>query len=210
MNNSQHLQPDPHVSYLSFNPLATGRRAISCLLLLGAILLISCGAISSLNNTTNNTTTPATPAVSTAPAPTIAPITLPSATNTPVNQSGLGDSVDLSAIKPDPQLGKITFALGATTDRQPLEPGMLFTYGITEVHAIFTHTHMSTAYTWERVWYINDQEISRSPAQWTGPADGVFDYFINNGGKPLPAGDWVLELYVEKKLRALGVFIIQE
>ena len=204
MKNSQHIQPDNHVSFL--NTPATGWRVISCLLLLGAILLISCGALSSLGGTP----TPAPQIVTTAPASTLTPVSLPTAADTPVNQAGLGDSVDLSAVKPEPQLGEITFALGATPDRQPIEPGMLFTYGITEVHAIFTYTHMSTAYAWERVWYINDQEISRSPAQWTGPEDGVFDYFINNGDKSLPAGDWILELYVEKKLRALGVFIIQE
>ena len=206
MNNSQHLQPDNHISYQPLNTLASGRGVISCLLLLGAISLISCGALSSLSDTTM----PAPPAMSTTPTPTITPVTLPPATDTPSNQTSLRDSVDLNTVNPEPQLGEITFALGATADRQPIEAGMLFTYGITEVHAIFTYTHMSPAYTWERVWYINDQEIARSPAQWSGPEDGRFDYFINNGDKPLPAGDWVLELYVENKLRALGVFIIQE
>ncbi|MCB0197039.1 MAG: PD40 domain-containing protein, partial [Anaerolineae bacterium] len=36
------------------------------------------------------------------------------------------------------------------------------------------------------------------------------DYFIDNGGAPLPAGDWQLELYVEDKLQALGIFVIED
>jgi hypothetical protein len=38
----------------------------------------------------------------------------------------------------------------------------------------------------------------------------VFDYYIDNSGKPLPPGDWVLEIYVEGKLLSLGAFVIED
>ena len=68
---------------------------------------------------------------------------------------------------------------------------------------------MSTDYAWNRVWYLNDQEVARNSSQWTDPESGIFDYFIDNGGEPLPTGEWLLELYVDDKLHALGVFFIE-
>jgi Tol biopolymer transport system component len=87
---------------------------------------------------------------------------------------------------------------------------LFFAKGITEMHAVFEYSGMSPDYTWERVWYLNDKEIARVSESWSGPEAGVFDYFVDNRGRALPAGDWVLELYVEGKLQALGVFIIEE
>jgi TolB protein len=109
----------------------------------------------------------------------------------------------------DPTFGEITFALSITQDYEPINSGLFFTHGITQVHAIFNYSHMSPEYTWERVWYLNDREVARVVETWTAPESGVFDYFIDNSGRPLPPGDWVLELYVEGKLRALGVFVIE-
>jgi hypothetical protein len=68
---------------------------------------------------------------------------------------------------------------------------------------------MSPAYTWERVWRLNDKEVARKADLWTGPESGVFDYYIDNSGRPLPPGDWILEIYVEGKLLSLGVFVIE-
>lgn len=127
-----------------------------------------------------------------------------------LSKTTLGDSIgqdDLLAGSSEPELGEITFALDVTDEYEPINPGYFFAWGITEVHAIFNYSGMSD-HTWERVWYLNESEISRSSGLWAGPGSGVFDYFIDNGGKPLPPGDWILELYVDGKLQALGVFII--
>lgn len=112
--------------------------------------------------------------------------------------------------RPDPQIGEITFALDAADNYEPIAPGILFTKGITEVHALFEYSGMWPDSTWERVWYVNEGEVSRRSGLWTGPEQGVFDYFVDNGGKPLPAGDWLLEIYVDGKLRTLGAFIIDD
>jgi len=183
---------------------------VKTIALLGILLLMGCSSLSFLTATPSSDQT-ATVAVGQTPTPVLAtpPPALEQATAAPAGGASMGDSLP-AATKPEPQIGEITFALGATADRQPVNPGLLFTTGITEIHAIFTYPHMLPAYTWERVWYINDQEVSRSSAAWTGPENGVFDYFINTGDQPLLADDWILELYVEGKLRSLGVFIIED
>jgi hypothetical protein len=116
----------------------------------------------------------------------------------------------LPAPAPEAKIGQITFTLETSQQYEALNPGLLFTKGITQMHAIFDYSGMSTAYTWERVWLLNDKEVSRKAGAWTGSESGVFDYFIDNSGRPLPAGDWVLEIYVEGKLLSLGAFVIED
>jgi hypothetical protein len=118
------------------------------------------------------------------------------------------DSIIVEPARPEPKIKEITFAWGATEDYVPINPGLLFTHGITEVHAIFEYSGILPGDTWERVWYLNEKEVARVSKTWTGPEAGVFDYFIDNSGRPLPAGDWILELYVEGELKTLGAFIV--
>ncbi|MBN1991828.1 MAG: PD40 domain-containing protein [Anaerolineae bacterium] len=190
-------------------------------LLLWAVLIIGCGPASILTReqaseaiaqATEPVEVPASTTPTLAPAATLAPEN----TAEPLAQDDTegvraGDSIPAdSPVGPEPEIGQITFALGATELREPIDPDLLFTAGITQIHAIFDYSGMSTAYTWERVWYLNETEVARSATAWTGPESGTFDYFIDNGLKPLPAGDWLLEIYVEDKLQSLGVFIIED
>jgi hypothetical protein len=69
---------------------------------------------------------------------------------------------------------------------------------------------MSPAQTWERVWHYNDQELARSSGSWADSASGLFDYTIDNGGAPLPPGDYLLEIFVDGELQTLGMFVIDE
>lgn len=109
----------------------------------------------------------------------------------------------------EPEIGEITFALGATDDYEPIDPDDQFEEGITEIHALFDYSGMSTDYTWERVWYLDGEEILRNAAEWTDPAMGRFDYFLDAGGDPLPVGEWDLEIYVEDELLSSGSFVIE-
>jgi hypothetical protein len=109
----------------------------------------------------------------------------------------------------EPEFGSITCALGATEDYEPIDAGITFQEGITEVHAIFEYNGMSKDYTWERVWYLDGQEILKNSQNWTGDEAGVFDYFIDAGNDALFPGEWVLELYVEDKLLQTGSFTIE-
>lgn len=108
-----------------------------------------------------------------------------------------------------PEIGSITFALGATDDYEPIDPGTSFEGDVSEIHAIFDYSGFSPELTWERVWFLDDNEMLRGEELWSGGDEGVFDYFINNaGGEPLAAGEWTLELYVEGELLADGSFTI--
>jgi hypothetical protein len=111
---------------------------------------------------------------------------------------------------PAPALGKITFALETTPEFEPVVPGFFFTRGITQVHALFEYQGMSQDDTWERAWYLNDVEIARISEPWTGSDSGVFDYYVDNNGDPLPPGDYILALYVNRDLQQLGVFVIDD
>jgi len=109
----------------------------------------------------------------------------------------------------EPEIGEITFALGATDEYEPVDPGETFEEGIIEIHAIFDYSGMSPGITWERVWYLDGEEILRNSAEWTDPIEGRFDYFLDAGGAPLPVGEWALEIYVEDELLAESTFAIE-
>lgn len=111
---------------------------------------------------------------------------------------------------PDPEIDEIVFALDATEEFAPIDPGDEFEGEITEIHAIFEYAGFAPEYIWERVWFLDDQEVLRSEEVWGGADSGVFDYFINAGGEPLSPGEWTLELYVEDELLATGSFVILE
>ncbi|MFC1974781.1 hypothetical protein ACFLXQ_00100 [Chloroflexota bacterium] len=185
-------------------------------LLLCAVLLISCGSFPFLvGDQSDEQAASSEDQSQIVETPTLEPTSI----STPVPENAgesaatgpsTGDSISTdSVVEGEPEIGEITFALGVTEENEPIAPNLLFTKGITEIHAIFDYSGMSPAYTWERVWYLNDREVSRSSSAWTDPESGVFDYHIDNGGKPLPAGDWILEIHVAGKLRSLGVFIIE-
>lgn len=190
-------------------------RQISRVLFLGSVLLIGCNSFSALSRSFLNEQEDA-PAVTesdivateASPAGSEAIVENEDGTNRASDSIAAGLD-DQARAQSDPALGKITFALDVTDTYEPVEPGILFPAGITEIHAVFDYSDMSADQVWERAWYLNDQEVSRRSDPWTGPKNGTFDYFIDTGGDPLPAGDWILEIYVDGELRSLGVFIIE-
>jgi hypothetical protein len=190
-------------------------RQISRVLFLCAVLLIGCNSFAALNRNVLNEQEDA-PAITESDIVAIeaSPVESEAVSENGTGTNRAGDSLAVSLddqveVESDPALGEITFALDVTDTYEPVEPGILFSAGITEIHAVFDYSGMSTDRAWERVWYLNDQEVSRRSDPWTGPENGTFDYFIDTGGNPLPAGDWILEIYVDGELRSLGVFIIE-
>ena len=166
--------------------------------------LASCGAIlidrpPATPATSEATTVPDTPTATATLEPEPTATRQPSPTTTP--------QPTLTAA---PTLGEIIFAPDITADYEPLQPGLFFTSGITRVHAIFEYHGMSPNQTWERVWTYNDRELARSSGSWTETGSGLFDYAIDNGGDPLPPGDYLLQIFVDGELQTLGMFVIDE
>ena len=201
---------------------------IGCLFAICAALLIVGGTFFTQNGQLNQMVanlleqvgTPPTTEASqpdTTPTPieasTVEPTTTatPPETATPTDiETPASDADDSLPVTTEPEIGRIIFALGATTDAyEPIDPGLTFTEGITEIHAIFEYDGMSDDFTWERVWYLDGDEILRNEAEWNGDVAGRFDYFIDAGGEPLFPGEWLLELYVEDDLIATGEFMIE-
>ena len=194
---------------------------IGCAFLLCAGLLVVGGAyflgnqITSLAGVSGDEDTPTTEA--SADEPTATPTPEPEPTeetaatseSEPTPTSEASAATDTPEIPAEPEIGEIVFALGSTDDQEPIDPADTFEEGITEVHAIFEHNNISPDYTWERVWYLNGEEVLRSEETWDSDPTGIFDYFINAGGDPLSPGEWVLELYVEGELLASGSFEIE-
>lgn len=178
--------------------------------LFSTVLLTGCGSVQKAAQA------PAPPAAAATNTPIPTPLPAPAPADPAVEATAVSSSADNSAQDslPKPELrakvGKIIFAAEATDQHEPVNPSLLFSQGITQIHAIFDYSDMSPSYTWERIWLLNDKEVSRKSGIWTGPASGKFDYFIDNSGKPLPPGDWVLEIYVEGKLLSLGAFVIED
>jgi len=191
---------------------------IGCALLLCAALLIGGGfffARDQISSVVPGLSSEEEPAV--APSPTEAA----TATDTPEPESvdaGSSDETETEEPAPDdsaaaepagePEIGAITFALDATEDYEPIDPGTSFGGEVPEIHAIFEYSGLSPDYSWTRVWYLDGNEMLNSTETWSGAEVGVFDYFINAGGEPLAPGEWVLELFVEDELLATGSFTI--
>ncbi len=109
----------------------------------------------------------------------------------------------------DPALGGLTFATTVTADMQPADPADTFAAGITEIHAVFSHQNIPPGESWERVWYLDNEEVLRSAEPWSGDRDGMFDYFLDADGQSLPPGEWELEIYLRGELALSGGFIIE-
>jgi hypothetical protein len=190
-------------------------RQMSRVLFLGSVLLIGCNSFSVLSRSFLNEQDDAPVVTESEIVPSEASLAESEAIvehETGTNRAGDSIAASLDAqveVASDPTLGEITFALDVTDTYEPVEPSILFSAGITEIHAVFDYSGISTDQVWERAWYLNDQEVSRHSDPWTGPENGTFDYFIDTGGDPLPTGDWILEIYVDGELRSLGVFIIE-
>lgn len=119
------------------------------------------------------------------------------------------DSND-DTIRSEPILGVLNFAADVTADLEPTEATDNFEAGIKKVHVVFSYENMTPGESWERVWYLDDKEMLHSAEPWDGDENGVFDYFLEAGGQPLPPGEWRLELYIRDELAASGSFSIAE
>jgi len=134
--------------------------------------------------------------------PTNTPV--PTETNTPVPKA-----TATSEAETRPFIGPITFATGATEDGNPVGASDTFTGEITEIHALFTYKGMADGTPWERGWHLDGKRVGSGSGVWDQGSTGVYHLSMNNGGRPLDAGNWELEIYVDGEMLRSGQLVIK-
>jgi hypothetical protein len=102
-------------------------------------------------------------------------------------------------------MGPIAFASQVTDRREPTNAATVFSDTVRRVYATFPYNGMRNGLDWTQVWYFNDAEFSRDEENWEwGSTDRSYVFT-----KPVGAGDYRLELYVNDDLVASGEFTVR-
>jgi hypothetical protein len=150
------------------------------------------------------TETPLPPATATTAPSTFTPTPAPSATPTPAPGSPTATSSPIPA-PASVEMGPIAFTTQVTARHEPISPTIVFSDTVSQVYATFPYTGMQNGLSWTQVWYFNGVEFSRGEESWEwGSADRSFVFT-----KPVGAGDYRLELYVNDKLVTSGEFTVR-
>lgn len=119
-----------------------------------------------------------------------------------------GGSFVIDERRPDtPVFKPITFAAEVTEEFEPIDPTNRFEEGLSRVHGVFTVEGLALGDSFERVWYVDGQEVLRA----TETADDESDrfsaaIFVNEG--TLDPGTYTLEIYHDGKLAQGGSFTV--
>jgi hypothetical protein len=119
-------------------------------------------------------------------------------------------------IQPTPTRGPtefdpIVFAEGLTAERDPIMPRMSFSYGISEVYAVWACRGMHRGLEIVHTWYHDGRECASSTVIREEENERGREHVSLEGsqGAPLPSGNYRLELYVGGYLLQSGTFTIQ-
>ncbi len=103
------------------------------------------------------------------------------------------------------EMGPISFAKEIDDRRNPISPTVQFNEGIDRIYAVFPYSGMSPDLKWTQVWYYDGAEFARDEGEWEwGQTDRSY-LFV----KPVGAGDYKLDLYVNDRLMSSASFSIQ-
>jgi hypothetical protein len=103
----------------------------------------------------------------------------------------------------------VFFAWSITPDEEPVDVAAEFSLGTASVYAFASYEGMSDGADCESVWYLDGEEVARTPFVWAaGPTGGplMIAYVENEGG--LPAGGYDWNLYVDGQLAATASFAV--
>jgi hypothetical protein len=156
-----------------------------------------------LSATATPTPTPVLPPLTPAP-PSPSPTLAASATSTSIPPSPTPASSPIPA-PTSVQMGPIAFATQIGDRREPIDPTTVFSDTVNQVYASFPYSGMRNGITWTQIWYFNDVEFSRGEETWEWGSDDLSYVFT----KPVGAGDYRLELYVNDDLVASGAFTVR-
>jgi hypothetical protein len=150
------------------------------------------------------TSTPVPPTLTPAP-PSPSPTVAPSKSRTSMLPSP-PPTTSSPILAPDSvQIGPIAFTTEISDRREPISPTTIFSETVNQVYAAFPYSGMQDGLTWTQIWYFNDVEFSRGEETWGwGSADRSYVFT-----KPVGAGNYRLELYVNDDLVASGAFTIR-
>jgi hypothetical protein len=107
----------------------------------------------------------------------------------------------------EPRLYDVFFASSITPDEDPIDVAAEFSLGTASVYAFASYEGMSDGVDCESVWYLDGEEVARTPFVWAaGPAGGplMIAYIESEGG--LPAGGYDWKLYLGGQVGATASF----
>jgi hypothetical protein len=103
------------------------------------------------------------------------------------------------------QLGPITFALEVDDRSMAVNPAQVFFDTVNRVYAVFPFRGMRKGLTWRQVWFINGAEFAREQSAWPWGSQDYSYIFV----KPVGAGEYRLDLYVNDQLLTSGKFTVR-
>ncbi len=110
----------------------------------------------------------------------------------------------------EPTIGSITFARGISKDGDPVDPAGRFKKGITEIYLFFDYAGMKDGMNYTLYWEVNGKEWLTTGRTWKFGESGVYytNFYYTQSGHGLPAGNWIVRVYVESKQLNYGSFTI--
>ncbi len=106
-----------------------------------------------------------------------------------------------------PAFGPITTAREASENAFPIGASKEFEYGITEVVAVFPYVNMSQDLTYAAEWLMDGDELAYEEYPWEDTENGMHSTSLVDD-EPLPAGNYILNLYLEDELVRTAKFEI--
>lgn len=125
--------------------------------------------------------------------------TIPGTNPTPSS----GSSVPSSA-----KFGSIRFASQADEKGNPLDTGTSFGADATALYAYVDFQGMKNGLELHYIWSIDDTVVFEKTTAWPYGAKGSFYLYLTNGGDPMPAGTYQLEVLIAGKSMVKGSAII--
>lgn len=107
-----------------------------------------------------------------------------------------------------PSVSGLFFAADVTDAGEPIDVATSFPAGTIIVYAFGNYVGMSDGAASESVWYLDGEEVVRTPFNWSigDSGEAWIAYVQGEGGTALPPGRYDWELYVEEELVITGSF----
>jgi hypothetical protein len=147
-----------------------------------------------------------------APTTTYTATVMPTETVTPtptITDTPLPTDTPKPTVPSEPSFGVITFAMGVSEDKQPINPMTEFPKGVTKIFGVFEFQGMSDGWHWSPIFFRNGEEYASASREWDHGVNGItFADLYYPDGKALESGNYELKLFVGDKLMQSGKFKI--